>query len=338
MKWKSVLLGAIATLVVTILAGVAVYFLTKEPPDPPPLENLRYYVDPPVVFETAETTLALVSLRVANLGNLAAANVRIATEFESTSTILDAEIGLSSAPAATYATDTPGSSQFTVSLPVLAPDESVAITFLLDRAPDDDPTIGVKSDSTVGSFGPLTRAELLPLTPVASGVIKVALSILVTLPIPAGFVLYLRWRRDRLYQNVNNTAFLFIHNGKFAEAARMLNGEIEARGGNSYVFSNLAVCHAFSGEHEDAETYLGMALSAASSRHSKGVVAFNRSLAAFLKEDTRSGIAHLREALRLSKRAVKRYCSSSTLVTTLRETHGVLADLLQEQSSTEEST
>ena len=54
MKWRDVFIGSIATLIVTVVGGVILYYLTREPPQPlqplqpPPAERLVYDIDSPV--------------------------------------------------------------------------------------------------------------------------------------------------------------------------------------------------------------------------------------------------------------------------------------------------
>jgi hypothetical protein len=50
MKWRDVIIGAVSTLLVTILSGVVVFYATKEP-DEKKQELLSYTVNETAVFQ-----------------------------------------------------------------------------------------------------------------------------------------------------------------------------------------------------------------------------------------------------------------------------------------------
>ena len=64
MNWRNLVIGAILTLIVTIVGGVLVVLLTRQPTS---AERIIYTVDEPVKFEANETKVSLVSAKVANV-------------------------------------------------------------------------------------------------------------------------------------------------------------------------------------------------------------------------------------------------------------------------------
>ena len=52
MKWRDIFIGAIASLVVTILGGVIIFYVTKEPPAPEPDEYLIFNIDETATYKT----------------------------------------------------------------------------------------------------------------------------------------------------------------------------------------------------------------------------------------------------------------------------------------------
>lgn len=329
MNWKGIFVGAIATLVVTILAGLLVYYVTKEPSAPEPSEELVYSVDPPVVFKTEERTIVLLSARVSNVGRLAARDVLVSAEFDDLTAIVDADIGMSSEPAGVYNVRVPKVNLMEISIPVLAPEESVLITYLLDRAPLAEPFFAVKSSSTLGRLDLFPSIEVAPAKSDIERASVVLVPILAVAPIPFVYFMLRRLLLSRRFRNVNNSAFLFIHKGMTNVATEMLTKQIETRGGDSYLFSNLAVCRGLSGDYDNAERLMGMAEIAAISKHSKAVVAFNRSLISLMTEDINSGLSYLGQALELSRKQILNYCSFSVLIAIYRKEIDELDALLR---------
>ena len=163
MKWRDVVIGAISSLVVATLAGVVIYYLTKEPPTPTPDENLVYLVEKPVAFETTKTKFALFTVRAGNFGDLVATNVTVGITFDDAE-IIDKKIALSSEPAGIYSVTNSTPSELGLTVPSLSPGETVVISLMLNREPDKAPTVAAKSNKSVGRsttvFGqPITRPE-----------------------------------------------------------------------------------------------------------------------------------------------------------------------------------
>ena len=76
MKWRDVIIGAIVSLLVTILGGVAIFYATKEP-DEKKQERLVYSINQTAQFSGGSQDLAFSSLTLSNLGGIAAKNVSV---------------------------------------------------------------------------------------------------------------------------------------------------------------------------------------------------------------------------------------------------------------------
>lgn len=83
MNWKDVVVGAVATLVVTVLGGVGVYYVTKEPEDKKN-ERLSFVVSDPASFKGSAQDLSFRIIRLSNQGGVAAKNVVISLNFKTT--------------------------------------------------------------------------------------------------------------------------------------------------------------------------------------------------------------------------------------------------------------
>jgi hypothetical protein len=72
MRWKELLIGVAITLIVTVVAGILVWLITREPP--PTSEDLHFKTDY-VALSAAPSALGVGSVKVANLGSKVARNV-----------------------------------------------------------------------------------------------------------------------------------------------------------------------------------------------------------------------------------------------------------------------
>jgi len=322
MKWRDVLFGAVCSLIVMVLSGVAVYYLTKEPPPPQPQERLVYDIEEPVIFEAQATRFALLSVRIGNLGDLTAENVNVGIVFEDNTEIIDMGVTLSTEPVGKFTIITSTEKVIEFQVPALTPDEVVLVSLMLNEEPTQDPIVGVKSDNSTGMEGFLARSVQIDSAPSRESTIKI-----VSIFIGYVVLLFLLYRlmkrlRSRSYRSVNNTAFLYIHKGLADKAKKMLSSDIESRGGDSYSLANYALCLALDRDFSEAEKTLDAAEFLVSSRREpfastkqeKAVVLFNRSLLLLLQDKTSEGLNFMKKATELSPRAISGYCSYSVVV------------------------
>ena len=159
MNWKDVLFGSLVTLGVTVLAGVLIYYLTRESPAPPPAERLVYSIDTPVTFESDQTRLSFTNIRLRNIGDVSAENVIVGVDLPSGVGLIDTQVILSSGPGGRFEFDYAGSADIRIVIPVLTPEESATITLLTDAAVPELPTVGVKSDSSTGFLATVVASQ-----------------------------------------------------------------------------------------------------------------------------------------------------------------------------------
>src|SRR5690242_14357212 len=108
MNWRYTLISSGITLVVTLIAGLLVYYLTKEPPSLSPAEQIVYRINTSATFGSDPDKITFFTIRVENIGNEAAHNVRIVGSFSNRHTIQNKQIELSSGLASNL-TDNPNS-------------------------------------------------------------------------------------------------------------------------------------------------------------------------------------------------------------------------------------
>ena len=106
-NWKDVVIGSASTLVVTVVAGVFIYYLTKEPPPKPAAEMVVYEIQRAGEFHSTTTKLALQTIRVGNLGDAPASQVRTVVEYASGISVVEKVASLSSGPAGVVSISAP---------------------------------------------------------------------------------------------------------------------------------------------------------------------------------------------------------------------------------------
>ena len=331
MNWRDVLFGAFVTLIVMVVGGVVVYYLTVGSP----AEKLTYEVDKPVTFESGQTTMSVFNIRVKNDGNKAATNVTIGVEFDDIVKISDKRISLSSGPAGKVETQANGDNELKVDIAVLTPDEIATVAILTDTVDASDPTIGVKSAVSIGERATLNVATTGFATQAA------VMRVLVPIALVAQVVLlmFMRHRVGRLLRrffpavrSINDTAFVLLHAGLTEQAIELLSKNISASGAEPLMLANYGLALGLGGDTAKSEKMLEAAeFWAATNSHEQAVIAFNRALLAFQQHDDASGIKLMRRAFEMSKNEITRYVSYSTIVATLREENPEVRSLLKGQ-------
>ena len=335
MKWRDVILGSIVTLIVTVTGSVIVYYLTRESPPPLPAERLIYDIDKPVIFDSDQTTMSFVNVRVKNTGEKPATNVIIGVEFDNKVKISDKRAALSSGPAGKIDIQPIGDNKLNVQIAVFTPDETATVAILTDTADEKDPTVGIKSDTSIGERAPLNSVVRVPPTrnAVIAALIPIALLIqfILLFFIRSGFRRSLR-RIIPTSRNINNTAFVFLHNGLTEEAINLLSKGIYDSGAEPHMLANYGLALGLYGDTTQSQKLLDAAeFWADVNSHEQAIVAFNRSLLAFKQNDEANGITLMKRAFELSKKEIARYAAYSTIVASLRKKNAELHSLMNEQ-------
>ena len=323
MRLRDIIFGALMTLIVTIIGGVMVYYVTRESKQPS-AEKLVYSVEPIVGFETVSNKVAISNIRLANLGNLAARSVRISVEFPQAIKIIDKAVSASSGDVGGVTIDKSSEDKMLASTLTLLPDESISITLLLSAVPSDPPRVVVKSDSSLGNSGPLVGA--VGAKPI-SGLDK-TITILIPIMIVAQtlllfVILKVRRRRPRTISR-NNNAFVYLHKGFVKEAEILLVREIEEKGGSGYELANRALCRAIESDLTNAKRYLEAASFFGRSPNGRAIILFNTGLIEIVEGQIEKGLDMLRAAVSISRNEILSYLEYSSIVADLSEKHNAL--------------
>ena len=334
MKWKDVILGSLVTMGVAVVAGVLIYYLTREPPASPPAETLVYEIDTPVTFASDQTRLSFTNIRLRNIGDLSAENVLVGVDLPSAVQLIDTQVILSSGPGGRFTFDDTGSADIGIVIPVLTPTESATITLLTDATVPKFPTVGVKSDSSTGRLADVVELPTQSdnqTTVIGRLVLLAFLGQLLLFPLLIPRIRTLMRRFVSPVQSVNNTAFVLLHRGLVDDTVKLLERSIEESGGEPHILSNYALALGLSGKVQKADAILDAAYFwAAENKHAKAVVAFNRAILRFGAEQESEGVKWMKVALSLSRSEIIRYLKYSALVDKQRERNPELHSLLNE--------
>jgi hypothetical protein len=270
MRWKEILIGAISTLIVTIVGGIIVYVLTVQKPKEHN-EKLVFAIESPVTFQSEKTTMGLATIRVANQGDVAASDVKINIAFNS-DLIKDKKVALSSGDTTGYRVSQDTPRLLSLVVPSLVPNETVQTTLLLATDIAIKPNVTVRSTKTLGEEAPLiARTESPPSKTFAGTVIAVSTGML-----GATLMLILMRRLVRggvsRGSSFNNIAFVLLHRGLVDRATDLLNRAVTAGADAPHSLANYALCLATANEFDAADDYLNAADFYASTMHEKAVV------------------------------------------------------------------
>lgn len=311
MKWKEIIFGALITLIITIIAGITVWKLTKEPTKPDPVANVVFESDSPAHFESKSKNLMFNTVRIGNLGDKTAHKVTVSIEFPEETNILDFTISNSSGNAANgnHKELDSKKSEKLFSFDMLMPDEVVTISILTDGYEEDSLNISSRYDEGVGESGKLSKRLYIKPDNSNKSIVGALVAMLLGL-----FVAYMYYRLRGLLggsRSKNNSAFMLLHQGLINEATQMFESEFNSRGVTSYEIANLGLCKGLSGEREKAEQFYKSAELYSSSKNIKALVEFNRALSYFNSDETEKAKKHFLIAVEKDESMVKNYIKYS---------------------------
>lgn len=326
-------MGAIATLIITILSGVAVFYLTRSP-QKEPSELLRYSIDQSASFESKNNRVALVKVMLINQGDAKAENIVGSIEFPA-GVIKDKKIVASSGDVSGFSLTAEKVKGINFMVPRLFPKERISITFLLESTTSPKPSIHLKSNKSIGEevslFNMLEKDETKLMKDFLSSLMPFLFGLSMIL-----FLLFLMKKRLASSfsrgSSLNNNGFVFLHNGLNDLAAPMLSEAVSKGVDSPYAIYNYATCLAVQGEMEKAKQYLSAGDFLTNSPQEKAVAAFNHGIISFLEDNTKEGTIQFEQALKLSRKEILLYLQKSTILATLMKKHPEIESLISSKS------
>ncbi|EOX4790350.1 hypothetical protein J4H63_19600 [Vibrio alginolyticus] len=323
MRWKEMLVGALVTLAVTVIGGLVVYYTTQED-KVQKVETLTYQKDEQVSFHGKDNKVSIGTLKFANIGGLAAKNVKMQIQTEVTR-FIDFNIA-SSSGAAFSSTESEDGKAVTVVVPSLLPNEIITVTYLLDSK--GSVGVSMRSDETIGQLGPIYS-----LSTSRDSILNNFLGNYVPLLlVPAVLILvfvksYSNSTRSRS-ESKNNTAFVLLHCGLIDEAEKIFRRSIANGEGGSHCLANYAGALSYLERVDEAELYLSAARFLSVNKHEHAIVYLNEALLAFNTGDFKRLEASFDKALELSKKHITMYSQSSKIIQDIRIRHEQINNLL----------
>lgn len=308
MQLRDVFAGAVATLVVTVLGGVAVFYATKEPDDKKN-ERLIYSVNQTALFSGGTQDLAFSSIKLTNAGGLAAKRVSVRIGFGTTEL---RDLSIAAGTGLRELSKDRTTKDLRVMYEAVLPGESVTFNLLLNKA--ERPAIEIRSEAS------LAEERTAQVEDPASRKAKVNSLVEKAVPLTGGLtavmaitvMLYLRrYNFFGLGKSRNNAGFLLLHHGLIDEAEPTLSTAVRQGDFHQVTLSNYALCKAIRGNLDQAKGLLRAARFTDGSKHDRAVVLFNDGLVQLLDGKKDAAIKSLAEAISLSPKEVRRYCQRS---------------------------
>ena len=153
MNWKDLLVGAIFNTDSDHCWWRYVYFFTSEKSEERHEELVFVRDTPTVFFKSGKTEVGLSQLRVANVGNLAAKEVKVVITFPH-ELIRDKKITLSSGDPTNYSVSEDSQKTLAFLVPALPPNETIQVSLLLASGDTPPPFIVVRSAVSLGQEAP----------------------------------------------------------------------------------------------------------------------------------------------------------------------------------------
>lgn len=320
MKIQDALIGAVSTLLVTVIGGVAVYYATKEP-DEKKSEKLVYVLNQTATFTGGTQELAFSTLTVSNEGGVAAKRPTITVEFKASEV---RDLAVTAQGGSREVSREKSSKRIRLAFETLLPRETITVNILLSQP--ERPGIDVRSEASLAEERPLaTSSDKEARSEKLNNIAKIFVPLGSTLSLLVWIPLAIRLRRRGVFDRFadrNDTGFLLLHHGLVDDAARVLSGAVWAGQGDLYTLSNYALCRALCGDFDQAEKLIRAAKFRDRTGHGLAVVLFNESLIRLKQGDEAAALSKLTEAIRLSRNQIQRYAQKSIHLDGVRDKPG----------------
>src|ERR1700730_5237876 len=247
MNWRQLIISSIVTLIVTILGGAAVYWLTRESvPRSVAAPKLYYESSPPAAFITETTKTTIYALKISNVGNKEAENVRLVVSFPKEAKIVEKKIEPSGGEAMEYEVSQPAPNSLTIQFPNINPLESCRASFLVQGGSDEPAKVSLRGKGVDGEELKGIQVKSSE-NPVSGGREFLGSLLSTAVALQVGLIIIaLLIRRSLPSDRMNNLGFRYLHQALVDDALYYLRRSIES-GPNAFNLSNFGQALALKG-------------------------------------------------------------------------------------------
>lgn len=306
MKWKEILIGAMASLIVTVIGGIALYYLTKEKS---PDEELYHIIKSSSSFQSDSQNITIIPVEIVNFGGKSSENLYVKIELKKAE-IKDYAIESQTAIKADVITSEKNVLELKVA--TLLSKERFTVNVL--STDQEVPSVIVKSSKTLGKS--IYESSLLESKKKSNIYLEKSIPVIGVVYLVLVVLLFKRIKRMvRVFsRSENDLGFLLLHQGVIDDAENILKSAINQGKEYPYTIANMAVCLAKKGEVEKAKKYILAAKKEATTKHGEAVVLFCDALVEL--EDGNKDIFYMRleGSMKLSKKSIVEYCLYSSLL------------------------
>lgn len=332
-NYSHIAVSSLVTLIITILAGVVVFYLTSKPAPKP---KLYYEIVPPTSFTTDKIQTVIQSFRVWNGGNKEAEDVKISIVIPDDSEIADKKIETSGGATIDVQITQIDEHTLLTKIPLINPNESVSFAFLLNNTSKEILEVDVRGKGLVGELRSSVTTEpeesediTLRDEPLLFifmlGLVGIQLFLLYYLQ-RRGFLKKLSLRAKTGGVSLNNLGFRLIHIGQIEKAKYYLNLALEKEPG-VYPLGNLAHAYALDGNYDDAISIWKVAEEYVHNNKSAAFLDYCSFCIHLLSENKAEALASLREALQKDKDTILEYYNWNTNIQNWKEDNDILVVL-----------
>lgn len=337
-----ILLGAIVTVITTIVGGVILWLVTDviyEKNRDVGFE-LQYSFEQLNQFELLDVSYTTYGLNVMNKGKSVQEDVSILVSYSNLMQLVDLSIIVGSSPfgeiepAFNDIVENDPAKQLThfrYNLERLRPSETVSVTLIFSGQLNIFPQTNINSLSAVAVEREIGSPNVEQLgffyTPLAK-ILLVGAYVLFVFPISVGTLRYFLLRNSAGFSIYNyNTSFALLHRGLVEDSISILHEIASKKGLDANAFSTLGLAYAAQGEDEKSTQCLYIADWFSGTRRAKANILFNRSCVETINKNFDEAKVLLRNALEMHK-SIKIYCQHSIYVEELTRNDTMLLELI----------
>jgi len=313
MNIKSTLFGVLITLIVTILGGLAVYYITDKGNKD---ELLTYWYDTPAIFEKDSSSVILQTVYISNTGNEKATDISVEVSYPSGVKISEKNVVFSTGDITAFRDSIFEEKNFSLKTAILLPNENIKVSFILKSQDYSNPTVSLKSSSSIGIQSVINNSK----NKKNNTLLNTLLLLLLAEQIAILFFFFKKraFFKFESQQSSNNTAFLLLHKNLPDYAIKVLENTVFDSGADAYIIGNYALAKAIDGKFDESLKLIDAAIFYSYNQEERSMNLFNASLIYFLKGELIVARKKLEEAIAIDAKHIKEYIEFSDLIRDLR--------------------